>query len=85
MAISPKKTNPPLVVDTDTMFPFAITPQCLKPIRGWESEILQPDSRINRVQLHECPLLNLSRKTFREFAFKDPLSVGIAKGLDHAR
>lgn len=83
MTISPEKADPPLVIDADAIRSFSIPFERLEPIRGRQPEIFQPDSGVNRVQLHECPLLNLSRESFHEFALKDSLSIGIAKGFDH--
>jgi len=85
MTIAPKETDPPLVVDTDAMFPFAITPQCLKPIRGWKAKILQPDSGIDRIKPHERSLLNLPRKPLHKLAFKNSFGIRITKRPNHAK
>jgi hypothetical protein len=85
MPISPEKANSPLVIDANAMLPLAIPFERLKPIRRRQPEIFQPDCCVNRVQLHKCPLLNLSRESFHEFSFKDSLGVGIAKGLNHGK
>jgi len=83
MSIAPEKADSPLIIDANALRSFAIPFERLEPIRGRQPEIFQPDSCVNRVQFHECPLLNLSRKSFHEFALKNSLSVGIAKGFDH--
>jgi len=85
MSISPQKTNSPLVIDTDTMFSFAITLQRLKPIREWKPKILQPNSRVNCVESHKRSPLNLSRKPLHKFAIENPLSIRVSEGLDHAQ
>ena len=85
MAISPEKADTPLIIDANAILPLAITLQRLKPIRGRQPKIFQSDSRINRVELHKCPLLNLSRKSFHELALKDSFGVGIAKGFNHTK
>jgi hypothetical protein len=85
MPISPQKTNSPLIVDTDTMLSFATTLQCLKPVRGWKPKILQLNSRVDRIELHEGPLLNFSRKPLHELAIEDSLSVRVSERLNHAK
>ncbi len=85
MPISPQKTNSPLVIDTDTMFSFAITLQRLKPIRGWKPKILQPDGCVDRIEPHERSLLDLSRKPLHELAIEDSLSIRVSEGLNHAK
>jgi hypothetical protein len=85
MPISPQKTNSPLIIDTDTMFSFAITLQRLKPIRGWKPKILQPNGRIDCIKPHERSLLNLSRKPLHELAIEDSLSIRVSKRLNHAK
>ena len=85
MPSSPQETNSPLVIDTDTMFSFAITLQHLKPIRGWKPKILQPDGCVDRIEPHERSLLDLSRKPLHELALKDSLSIRVTEGLNHAK
>ena len=79
MAISPEKADSPLIINAKAILPLAITLQRLKPIRRRQPEILQPDSRINHIELHEGPLLNLARESFHEFALKDSLGIGITE------
>lgn len=83
--IAPKETDPPLVVDTDTMFSLAVPLQGLKPIRGRKSKILQPDSGIDRIESHERSLLNLSRELPHKLAFKNSFGIRITKRLNHAK
>lgn len=85
MPISPQKTNSPLVIDTDTMFSFAITLQRLKPIRGWKPKILQPDGCVDRIEPHERSPLDLSREPLHELAIEDSLSIRVSEGLNHAK
>lgn len=85
MPISPQETNSPLVIDTDTMLSLAVTLQRLKPVRGWKPKILQPNGRVDRIESHERPLLNLSRKFLHELTIEDSLSIRVAERLDHAK
>ncbi len=85
MPISPQKTNSPLVIDTNTVLSLAITLQSLKPIRGWKPKILQPNSRVDRIEPHERSLLDLSRKPLHELAIEDSLSIRVSEGLNHAK
>lgn len=83
MAISPEKANPPLVIDANAIRSLAISLQHFKSIRRRQPKIFQPRGRINRIELHECPLLNLAWESFHEFALKDSFGIGIAKGFNH--
>ena len=71
MPIVPQETNSPLVIDTNTMFSFAISLQRLKPIRGGKPKILQPHGCVDRIELHKCPLLDLPWELPHELAFED--------------
>lgn len=75
MAVLPEKADSPLIINANAIRPLAITLQRLKPIRRRQPKILQPDSRINRIEFHEGPLLNLTRESFHEFALKDSLGI----------
>jgi hypothetical protein len=85
MPISPQETNSPLVVDTDTMFSFAITLQRLKPVRGWKPKILQPHGCVDRIEPHERSLLDLSWIPLHELAIEDSLSIRVAERFNHAK
>ena len=85
MPVSPQETNSPLVIDTDTMLSLAVTLQRLKPVRGWKPKILQPNGRVDGIESHERPLLNLSRKFLHELTIEDSLSIRVAERLDHAK
>jgi hypothetical protein len=61
------------------MFSFAITPQRLKPIRGWKPKILQPNGCVDGIEPHKCPLLDLPRELLHEPAVKDVFGVGVAE------
>ncbi len=79
MPIVPQETNSPLVIDTNTMFAFAISLERLKPIREWKPKILQPHGCVDRIELHKCPLLYFLREPPHELAVENPLGVGVAE------
>ena len=81
MAVPPEKADPPLVIDANAIRSLAIPLQHFESIRRRQPKIFQPRSRINRIELHERPLLNLARESFHEFALKDSLGIGITKRL----
>jgi hypothetical protein len=85
MPISPQEINSPLVVDTDTMFSFAVTPQRLKPVRRWKPKILQLHGCVNRIEPHERSLLDLSWIPLHELAVEDSLSIRVAERLNHVK
>jgi hypothetical protein len=67
-----------LVINANAPLALPFTPQSLKPVRWWKAKISQLKSGINRIEFHECPLLNavgeLSRKAAMEnvFSFAAP-------------
>lgn len=79
MALSPEKANSPLVIDANAMLPLSIPFERFKPIRSRQSKIFQSDSRINRVELHKCPPLNLARESFHKLTLEDSLGIGITE------
>ena len=74
MPFSPNKADPPLVIDADTVLPFSVTFERLQSIRRWKPQIFQLEGGINRIKLHEGPLLNVSRELPNELTLKDSLS-----------
>ncbi len=79
MAISPEKADSPLIINANAIRSLAIPLQHFKSIRRRQPKIFQPHSCINRIELHEGPLLNLARESFHEFALKDSLGIGITE------
>jgi hypothetical protein len=83
MAILPDETNPPLIIDADAVLPFAISLENLQPIRSWQPQIMESRGGVNRVELHEGSLLNITRKLARELPMEDSLGIPTEKRPDH--
>lgn len=84
MPFSPDEADAPLVVDADAVLSFSIPLQSFQPIRRWQAQVLSPDSRVERIELYEGPLLNIARELTDELAFEDSFSIGATERLDHA-
>src|SRR5690242_293458 len=85
MPVTPPETDPPLLVDPDAVLALSIALQSLELIRAWNRKILQISSRVQLLQLHQRPPLNVARKPLGVLAAPDALSLLAAKGLDHSR
>jgi hypothetical protein len=83
VTFTPPETDPPLLVDPDAVLALSITLQSLELIRAWNRKVLQVSSRVQLLQLHQRPLLNVAWKTLGVLATPDPLSLPASKGLDH--
>jgi len=83
VTVTPPETDPPLLVDPDAVLALAIAFQSLELVRARNQKVFQVSSRVQLLQLHQRPLLNVSRKTLGELAAPDPLGFPATKGLDH--
>jgi hypothetical protein len=84
MAFSPHEADAPLVIDTDAVLSFTIPLQGFQSIRRWQAEVFQPAGRVERIELYEGPLLNITGELTDELSFEDSFSIGATKRLDHA-
>src|ERR1700751_5806716 len=85
MPISPDKTDPPLVVDTDRMLAMSVLRQRLEPVAGRHSKIIERPRIVNETALSERHGLNIRRKLSAQPTFPDRCCLGIAKARDHDR
>jgi hypothetical protein len=83
IAIGKAKTQTPLIVDPDRMFPNAITLQGLKLIARRPSKIFKDDRRVQLQQSHSGASLNIGRKSSRLPGQEKPLCLSIGKRPDH--
>jgi hypothetical protein len=84
MPFSPHEADAPLVIDTDAVPLFPIPLQNFQPIRRWQAQVLSPDSRVERIELYEGPMMNIARELTDELTFEDSFSIGATERLDHA-
>jgi hypothetical protein len=83
MAISPPEADSPLFVDPDAVLALPVTLESLELVRGRNRQILQISRSIQLLQLHQCPLLNISWKTLGILAFPHSFRLFVAKRFDH--
>jgi len=60
MMTVPSKTNAVLVVDPDAELTFAVTVQLFKSVSGRISQVFEPNSEVNRLQLPSSEPDNVS-------------------------
>ncbi len=80
----PDKTDPPLVVDADTILSFAITGQFFQPVATRNSQIVNSLGRIDHVQFPLRGTLNRQLQARHTLASKDLFGLPIVETFDHA-
>jgi hypothetical protein len=85
MPFTPPERDPPLLVDPDAVLALSITLQSLELIRTWNRKVLQLSSRVQLLQLHQRPLLNVARNPLGVLATPNPLSLLASEGFDHRK
>jgi hypothetical protein len=80
-AVTPHETDPPLIVDADTVLPFRV--QRLQLIAGRDTQIIQSLGRVDGKQLGEGPLLDLQRQLANGVATEDRRRAFVDEALDH--
>src|ERR1700693_5299212 len=83
VCVSPKKTNSPLVIDSNAVLAFPIVFKPLKAISRQGSQICQVHARGQRQKFSASRALNIQGQLFRTASLKDSLSLGVAKAYDH--
>lgn len=81
--VMPCKTDSPLVIDSDTELPLAVTAQCLEPVAGQEHERFEGIGGIKDTQ----PLFRLPEKSLKRadgFALVQFLGFLVLEAFDHA-
>jgi len=74
----PSKTEPKLLVDPDTVLPFASMRQGFEHVAGWDPQIIQASRGLQLANLAQCDALEVDEapdsipasKLFRIFAFE---------------
>ena len=83
VAAFPFETNPPLVVDSDTVLSFSVALQFFEAIRRRDSQVVNVDRIIDHPQFAQRHLLNVGWQFARSLASIDLLCFGISEGFDH--
>jgi hypothetical protein len=66
--VSPLETEPPLIVDPDTVLPCAIPGKLLQPIRRRDPQIIYIQGVIQHAHFPQCDLLDVCWQFFRSLA-----------------
>ena len=82
MAITPNKTDSPLIVDPNRVLPFAIASQSFQLISGRRRQNVQLRGGVKLEQLPDCNPLD-SAKTLAVLVMKKLLGFFGAEALDH--
>ena len=84
VSILPDKTDPPLIIDPDTVLPLAIAPELLEAIAGDSTQVVKARRRMERGQLSLCLALE-GLKSFHALAAEQTRCFRRGKRLDHMR
>ncbi len=79
----PLKTNPPLIVDSDTVLPLPRTLQGFQPVAGWTSKIVQGSSLVKILQFPPSHLLHILSQDQRAISLEDFLGLLAGKAHYH--
>ena len=79
VCVSPKKTNSPLVIDSNAVLAFPVVFKPLKAISRQGGQICQVYACGQREKFSASRALNIQGQLFRTASLKDSLSLGIAK------
>jgi len=82
ISVFPMKADPPLIVDPDTMLPFAIALQGFEPVARWNPEVLQMPGLMKVQELASCNPFDRTKPRHILIIEQRPY-FGIAKGPDH--
>jgi hypothetical protein len=85
IAISPGKTDPPLVIDADAMLAGSIPAELLQAIAWRDAKIVERFCRIDRDEFPEHGPARLGRVAANGLAGKEAFGVAIAEAPDHTR
>jgi hypothetical protein len=84
-SLIPYKADAPLIIDPDRMLPLTIRSKCLKTIAGWDPKISQRPGLIQKAQLSQGNILDVSRQFSAPASGPDQFRFGIGKALDRGR
>ena len=82
ISVFPMKADPPLIVDPDTMLPFAIALQGFEPVARRYSEVLKIPGPVKVQKFSTCCPFDRTKPRHILIIEQRPY-FGIAKGPDH--
>jgi hypothetical protein len=83
--VFPVETDPPLIIDADTVLALPVAGKRLKPVPGRDPEIRQRHRRIQQVEFPLCLSLNTRREFPGSFPSEQFLGIPAPEGFDHGR
>ena len=83
IAVSPPETDPPLIIDANTVLAGAIAFQLLQAVAGRDPEILQPLGGVYHTKFPEHEPVELGGEAADPFALKEALRIAIGEAGDH--
>jgi hypothetical protein len=83
VAVFPPETNPPLVVDANTMLARAVALEFLQTVAGWHPEVDQLFGGVDEPELAQDGAVELRRESADWFTPEQPLGILISEALDH--
>ena len=83
IAAFPAKTDPPLIVDPDTVLTLPIPRQLLEAITRWYPQSSQRISSVENQELLQCGPVNVLRERFRAFATEHLHGLWIFEAPNH--
>ena len=81
--LRPPKADAPLIIDADTVLTGPVAFQCLKPVSGWNPQIIQTRGDFQLPQLAASNFCNVD-KTAYTYTFCQGFRVSALERLDHA-
>ena len=79
----PAKTDPPLIVDPDTVLALPIPRQLFEAVPRWYPQIGQRVSSVNHEELLQCWAVYILRELSRAFAIEDLFSLRVFEAPNH--
>jgi hypothetical protein len=80
----PFETNPPLIIDSNTILSYPVTASFFESIRWWNSQVVDIDGIVDHTEFSQSHLLNVRWQFTRLFALIDFLCLIVFEGFDHA-
>jgi hypothetical protein len=85
LSFTPNETDPPLVVDPDTVLACPPASQRLQAICGRNTQVIQALGSVEDPQLPAGKRLDLIRQATRHVAIPYPFGLLVSEGPDHER
>ena len=80
---APAETDPPLLVDSDTVLPISFTPELLESVAGRDPKIFEDRGSDEHPEFSKGGPLNARPKFLDGFAPEQGFSVPVSETLDH--